>query len=538
MSNNSNDKNHINMGLENNIAHVIYDSCKTLDKTAYFFKDTTMSYRELFEKSACLTQAFQRLGIEQNDRIIVCLNDSPAIPITLLAAMAMGAIPVVINPTLSEEGYAHIFTDSNAKLTVCEQGNLISVYKVNHDITLASDRNIVVQDIYPVSDEAPQPRQENLFLFDEKLSTCVQGKQDFTPVPLAADHAALWQYTSGTTGQPKAVKHVAKTFVYGNEFFAIDTYGLNEEDVIYSCAKMFFGYGLGASFFTPLLCNAAAVLEPALPANDGLIAKNILKYQPTFFYAVPSIYQALLENAAKLKAIISKTMTCISAGAHLPAELIYRWRDAFGHYIYNGIGASEVGYTFVCNSPSSIKPGTTGKPVAGYTTRLIESNTPDAYILCVKGPYLTLGYHNHPEQTQEKFDNGWYITGDVFTVDEDGYYTYQGREDDLFKINGLWVSPLNIEQNLANAVKAVKECALVPTLDTNGLGITHLQLVIEDTAVQGWEEDTSAVIEEVKTWLHNHCAHHEIPSNIDIIDTMPRNANGKVLRNKLKNDCL
>ena len=523
---------------------------KDLAKVAYYCNTEQLSYRELFNRSASLAQGMRRIGIKNRQRVLICLYDTPAVSEAFLAALSIGAIPVVINPRFSRTSFEHVLQDSAAGLVLCEHDNLA----VLDELCQASAHQplLMLQDSYgtPGLQVADKIDVSHLHLSDFINEVDVP----FEFVQIDPSDAAFWQYTSGTTGKPKGVQHASATMLANTHAFATQTHGFNESDVFYSAAKMFFGYGFGASFFFPLLLGASCVLDPFMPSSDITVLRNIALHRPTVFFGAPALYASLLNHVERIKPCLPPRFTCISAGSSLPQAIFEKWQAALGMPIYDGIGATEMGHIFIANRAGQVKTGATGTPLPGYevvlakregTLLVPQQDANEASgILCVRGPHANLGYWNHPKATQEKFISGaaiaqqsassedakacWYVTGDLFTRDADGFYTYRGREDDLFKSNGIWVEPLAIENALLLKVADLLECALVPCQDDQELTYPVLYCVFNQKTVSRQD-----AILAVKAALPGICEKHSQPREVLVLEGLPRNDNGKISRNAL-----
>ena len=560
-----------------NLAEIITGG-KNPAKVAYYCNTQQVSYRDLFNRAASLAQGMRAIGVAKRQRVLICLYDTPAISEAFLAALSIGAIPVVVNPRFSRASFEHVLHDSAARLVLGENDNLALLDAL---CQLAPHNPVLMlQDSYGTP---------GLQIAD-KLDATHLHLSDFVKaldVPFAFERigeldAAFWQYTSGTTGKPKAVQHASRTMLANTDAFARQTHGLGEHDIFYSAAKMFFGYGFGASFFFPLLLGASAVLDPFMPSNDFTVLRHIGLYRPSVFFGAPAIYAALLNHVERIKPCLPGQFTCISAGSSLPQAIFDKWQAAFGLNIYDGIGATEMGHIFIANRAGQVKSGATGIPIAGYDVALLtreegqlRPGSGDGGILCVRGPHPDLGYWNRPQATQEKFiadpfgndatvggqqnrnqagnhdaenpvenqagsrditpisisleytdcNQGWYVTGDLFSRDADGFYTYRGREDDLFKSNGIWVEPLAIENALLLQVPNLLECALVPKSDEQELVYPVLYCVFNPNTPSRRES-----ILAVKAALATICDKHSLPREILLLDALPRNDNGKISR--------
>jgi len=504
-----------------NLARCLYDSCADFDKTLYFYKEEKVSFGQFYQIVANISR-YLTSTYKKNDRILIALYDSPVLAELFVGALDAGMIPVVINPNVSAHTLSYMLEDSEAVSVVCEKNRILLFERV------ASEKKGERVDV--IENDLTDFQDDQAALRAGRLSALVRGSHKMQFVDRCSTDAAFWQYTSGTTGNPKAVQHVAKTMIENAHNYAYKAMGINDSDRLFSAAKMFFGYGMGASLFFPLLLNTSCVLNDTMPMSDILVVKIFEKYKPTVFFGNPAIFSSLLQKVDFVKRYFYSDMRFVSAGAPLPSVIFEGWKRSFGTSIYDGIGATEMGHIFISNSKGFVKAGATGRPVDGYQVRLDNWSDSEGFgVLAVKGPHINMGYWNSPKKNEQKFVDGWYITGDLFQVDADGYYYYCGREDDLFKINGIWVSPLNIESEILSAVPEVKECALCA--EENSLGISEpvLYVSLRDDA-----DDLGAIETLLMDWMFDNCDPHERAKGVLFVDAMPRNDNGKVVRAKLR----
>jgi acyl-coenzyme A synthetase/AMP-(fatty) acid ligase len=368
------------------------------------------------------------------------------------------------------------------------------------------------------------------------LSKCHNSHDTVECVESESQDIVFWQYTSGTTGKPKAVMHTAYGMLANTELYADRTLGIGPGDTLYSVAKMFFAYGLGNNLFFPLLLGATAILDREWPTLMS-VADNISKYRPSVFFGVPAMYQMLLGNKDKLNRIaISAPRTYVSAGAALPASLFERWQKLTDKKILDGLGATEVGHIFLANDRETARPSATGKAIPGYEFRIEDTNgnqvaMGDQGVLWVRGPSICAGYRQNqkkPDTTKERFQHGWYRTGDMYSCDADGYYYCHGREDDLFKVKGRWIVPAEIESLVCTEFSDVIEAVLIPVNDRDGL--TQAVLVLR-TALN--EAKAHILSEQIAGFLRHKVEQFKNPSAIHFVADFPRNDNGKLLRKAL-----
>jgi 4-hydroxybenzoate-CoA ligase len=348
-----------------------------------------------------------------------------------------------------------------------------------------------------------------------------------------SDEVAFWLYTSGSTGDPKGVKHVHSSLMATAKLFGQGVLNIGENDVVHSAAKLFFAYGLGNAITFPLSVGATAVLWPPRPTPDGVF-EIMRKHRPTIFYGVPSLYTALLAHPAIGKGAGSNRLRlCVSAGEALPAHIGERWREVVGVDVLDGIGSTELLQTFLSNRPGEIRYGSTGKPVPGYDTRIVdelghELGPQEIGELIVRGPSAGEGYWNQRAKSRRTFVGEWTYTGDKYRRDADGYYYYCGRTDDMFKVSGMWVSPFDVEAALLSHA-AVLEAAVIGKEDSDGLVKPKAFIVLK----QGVAAD-EMLLDALKAHVKQSAGPWKYPRWIDVCTNLPRTATGKIQRFKLR----
>jgi 4-hydroxybenzoate-CoA ligase len=355
--------------------------------------------------------------------------------------------------------------------------------------------------------------------------------------PTVSDEVAFWLYTSGSTGEPKGVKHVHTNLMATAKFFGQGVLGITEDDVVHSASKLFFAYGLGNAMSFPLSVGATAVLWPHRPTPEGVF-EIMRRYRPTIFYGVPSLYTALLAHKDICKGAGSDRLRiCVSAGEALPAHIGEHWRDVTGVDVLDGLGSTELLQTFLSNRPGDIRYGSTGKPVPGYETRIVDEHGRDVPTgeigeLIVRGPSAGEGYWNQRAKSRRTFAGEWTHTGDKYRRDAEGYYYYCGRTDDMFKVSGMWVSPFDVEAALTSH-EAVLEAAVIGKADADGLIKPKAFIVLKN----GYAAD-DGLLEKLKIHVKEKAGPWKFPRWIELRDTLPRTATGKIQRFKLRDEDL
>jgi benzoate-CoA ligase len=355
--------------------------------------------------------------------------------------------------------------------------------------------------------------------------------EDYT-APTTRDDIAFWLYTSGSTGKPKGAVHVHASLRLTNDLYAAPILGLTQDDVCYSVAKLFFAYGLGNALTFPMSVGATTVLMGERPTPEA-VAALLRAHAVTVFYGVPTFYAGFLASEAAPPRSAVKFRRCVSAGEALPSDVSRRWSERYGCDILDGIGSTEMLHIFLTNRPGDVKYGTTGKPVPGYEVKLVDDDGApvkqgDMGELLIRGPSSAVMYWNNREQSRRAFLGEWTRSGDKYRRDEDGYYVYCGRNDDMLKVSGLYVSPFEVEAALQSHA-AVLESAVVGWLDEEGL-IKPKAFVVLKPAQTASDQLARTLQDHVKAQL----APFKYPRWIEFRDELPKTATGKIQRFKLR----
>jgi benzoate-CoA ligase len=354
----------------------------------------------------------------------------------------------------------------------------------------------------------------------------------FDPAPTTRDDACFWLYSSGSTGTPKGTVHVHSSMIATAELYGRPVLGIREDDVAFSAAKLFFAYGLGNSLSFPLAAGATAVLMAERP-TPAAVFDRLKAHRPTIFYGVPTLYAAMLAAPTLPRRDEVATRVCVSAGEALPADIGRRWTEHFGVEVLDGIGSTEMLHIFLSNRPGEVRYGTSGKAVPGYRLRVVNEQGEDAALgevgdLLVAGPSAAAGYWNNRERTRTTFLGEWTRTGDKYTCDADGYYTYGGRSDDMLKVGGIFVSPFEVEAALLTH-QDVLEAAVVGIPDDSQL-IKPKAYIVTKTGVQG----TPALADALKQHVKDRLAPYKYPRWVEFVPELPKTATGKIQRFKLR----
>jgi len=362
-------------------------------------------------------------------------------------------------------------------------------------------------------------------------SWMAEGESDFAPVATHTDDPAFWLYSSGSTGLPKAVIHRHTNIAATARHYAWPILGIVEHDVVFSSTKMFHAYGLGNNLTFPLSVGATSVYLTGRPTPDALL-ERVATHRPSLFFSVPALYTAVLAHPDFDKTDWSSVRLGISAAEPLPPETWRRFHERTEIEILDGLGSTEMLHIYCSNRAGEAKPGTSGSPVDGYELEirdpegtLIEDD--DAGELWVKGPSALIGYWHQVERTKSKLVGEWFASGDRYHRDVDGHYVYEGRVDDMMKIGGLWVSPIEIENRLMEH-EAVSEAAVV-RVEIEDTSRIHAFVILKEGADE-------PEIAELQEWCKKTLLGYQYPHFVDFVDDLPRTTTGKIQRFKLRTD--
>ncbi|MFZ4806651.1 MAG: benzoate-CoA ligase family protein [Hyphomicrobiaceae bacterium] len=489
------------------------------DKTAFIDPARTLTYAELAAESGRMASLLTSFGIMRESRVALLLLDTVDFPIAFWGAIKAGVVPVALNTLLNSEQYGYILDDSRARALIVSAPLLAVVQPILGQ--LPSLTHVIVS-----GGEAPA--------FGFSLAKELADQPVATRIaPTAADEVAFWLYSSGSTGMPKGVRHVHTSMMETARLYGQAVLGITADDVVFSAAKLFFAYGLGNGMSFPLAAGATTVLLPERPTPDRVL-QTLKTHQPTVFFGVPTLYTAMLAAPDTTPANGSARLRlCVSAGEALPAEIGKGWKARMGVDILDGVGSTEMLHIYVSNRRDDIRYGTSGKPVPGYDIRLIDESgapTPVGEVgeMIVKGPTAAEGYWNQREKSRRTFEGEWMRTGDKYTCDADGYYTYAGRTDDMFKVSGIWVSPFEVESALVGH-EAVLEAAVVPHEDGDGLLKPKAFVVLKSGRAP--EAGLDVQLQEL---VKSKAGPWKYPRWVTYVEALPKTATGKIQRFKLR----
>ncbi|MCP1334927.1 benzoate-CoA ligase family protein [Futiania mangrovi] len=489
-------------------------------KAAFDDGRRVLSFSDLDRDTRRLACALAGLGLQRGDRILLLQHDTVDFPVCFLGALRGGFVPVPVNVRATPDDIAYMLSDSGARALIC-------------DATLwpAAGPGAAASPVlaHRILAGAAAPGPGTLTLGDLLAS----GDPDAPSAATQGSDVGFWLYTSGTTGRPKGVMHRHASLIRTADRFAVATLGIGPDDVLFSAPKMFFAYGLGNSLTFPLATGATALLDPEKP-DPARIGSLMAQKRPTVFFAVPTLYAMMLAHGALPEKGQHALRFCISAGEALPVALHERVRDRLGVEVLDGLGSTEMLQTFLSNRPGDVRPGTSGKPVAGYRLRLLDElgqpigEAGRIGMLEVAGPSSAVGYWGDEARTRATFRPPWTRTGDAYRRDADGYYVHCGRIDDMMKVGGIYVSPLEVEAVLATH-PGVAEVAVAGWRDADGLEKPKAFIVPRDPATAG-----PALAEALQALARQRLAPYKYPRWVEFVQTIPRTVTGKVQRYRLR----
>jgi benzoate-CoA ligase len=478
-------------------------------KLAYIDDAGSCTYAELAERVERAADVLLSMELRREERIAIAMLDSADWVALFLGAIKAGIVPVAMNTLLTARDYEYQLRDSRARALFVSE----PLQKNFEGIKCPDLRHVV-----------PHAR------FKELLSTAT-SKTDAAAT--TRDDMCFWLYSSGSTGAPKGTVHLHSHLIATAELYAKPVLGIRESDLVFSAAKLFFAYGLGNALTFPMAVGATTVLMAERPTPDAVF-KRLVEKQPTIFYGVPTLYGALLASPAFPKKEQVNLRICVSAGEALPEGLGKRWTERTGVEILDGIGSTEMLHIFISNRPGEVRYGTTGKPVPGYRVRLVDdqgnviTKPGELGELQISGPTSAIMYWNQRERSKDTFQGPWTRSGDKYSFDEQGYYTYGGRSDDMLKVGGIYVSPVEVEAALITH-EAVLEAAVVGMEDEDKLVKPKALVVLKPGNIPD-ERLKAALQQHVKDKL----APYKYPRWIEFLSELPKTATGKIQRFKLR----
>ena len=499
------------------------------NKIVFTDPQRTLSYGELQAATCRFGRGLQQLGLRPESRVVLLMLDTIDFPVAFWGAIRAGILPVPLNTLLTPEQYAYMLEDSRAEAIVISAPLTKAIEPILDRLTYL--RRVVIA-AGSGDGRAPAIGRLETHRFADVLNA---GGPEAWTAPTVGDEVAFWLYSSGSTGAPKGVKHVHSSLMATARLYGKGVLDFAPHDLVFSAAKLFFAYGLGNSMSFPMSVGASAVLVPDRPSPD-LVLDVLRRHRPTLFFGVPTLYAGLLAHKDIGRGAGSDRLRlCVSAGEALPPHIAERWREIVGVDILDGIGSTEMLHIFLSNRPGDVRYGTTGKPVPGYEAKIVaedghELGAGEVGELLIRGPTAAEGYWNQRAKSQRTFAGEWTHTGDKYICDEDGYYHYCGRTDDMFKVSGVWVSPFEVEAALVSH-DAVLEAAVIGKEDRDGLVKPKAFLVLKS----GIEVD-ERLFEVLKAHVKDRAGVWKYPRWFEVRADLPKTATGKIQRFKLREE--
>lgn len=484
-------------------------------KTAIYYDDQKITYQEVFEKVNRTGNALRDLGIEIENRVLLILPDSPEFAYSFFGAIKIGAVAVPTNPWMFAKDYGYLINDSRARAIVVHESVLPEIEKIWNNTPFLK-RVIVVG----AARGKALSYAEVIANASEKLDAEKTTKDD----------VCFWGYTSGSTGSPKGAVHLQHDMITITDLFVKPVLGMSGHDLCFSASKMFFSYGLGNSLYFPFRFGASTVLWPEKPDPEKIL-QVVEKYRPTFFFSVPTLYARFLRVQKKYD--LSSLRICLSSGEPLPPALFHQWKDSTGLELLDVVGSTEAAHDFLANRPGRAKAGSSGEVTPAFEAKIVDDDGRELPIgqvgnLMVKGDANSPYYWNKHEQTKRTMQGEWLKTGDTYYCDGEGYYWYCGRSDDMMKVGGLWVSPIEIENTLMEH-PAVLESGVIGDTDADGLLKPKAFVLLKSEFKPSPELHL-----ELQNHVKSKLAPYKYPRWVEFVEDLPKTVTGKIQRFRLR----
>ncbi len=516
------------------------------EKVAIECGDDRVTYRQLFELVNRVGNALKNLHVRSEERVFLLLLDTPEFAASFFGAIKIGAVPVPVNTLLKPADYEFLLNNSRARIVIVSNSLFPILQAIPGEHLRYVEKFVLVG-----SEERPGAESHDSSAFESRsfescsfesflFESCSfkswirESSIDLDAARTSKDDTAFWLYSSGSTGRPKACVHLQHDMVVCAERYAKAILQVTENDRLFSVAKLFFAYGLGNGLYFSLAVGATSILLPG-PPKPHTIFDVVKRFRPTLFFSVPSSYAKLLAHVpeAGYTPDFSSVRHAISAGECLPAAIYHRFKERFGVEILDAIGSSEALHVFIANRPGVVRPGSSGTIIPGFDARIVDENNQPVVPgemgdLIIKTDAACACYWNQHERTKDTISGHWLRTGDRYYQDAEGYFWYAGRSDDMLKVSGTWVSPVEIENQLLEHPH-VQEAAVVGRKDEDGLVKTVACVVLRDG-----ESGSAEVALELQQFVLERLPVFKRPHRIEFFSELPKTATGKLQRYRLR----
>ncbi len=508
-----------------NASAILFDNLAAgrADKTAIVCGERSVPYGELCDAAARAGNGLRRMGLARGGRVLMLLDDTPEYAAAIFGAIRAGFVPVLVNTLSPAELVGYFLQDSGAEAAIVDAR---FTALLGHESARASRLRQVVVVGDGVTDSVP------LVTVERWASWLASQPARLDCADTGRDEMAFWMYSSGSTGRPKGVVHLQHDPAYTYQSYGRSVLGIREHDVVFSPPKIFFAYGFGNSLTFPFSVGATTVLLSGRPDPEAVFA-TIERRRPTLFFGLPTLYNSLVAHPGSDERDLSSLRLCLSAAEPLSSELFHEWRRRYGLAIVEGLGSTEALHIYLSNRPERQTLGASGMRVPGYELRLTDVEghpvaKGESGILWVRGDSQAPCYWNRPDKTAETMREGWIYTGDRFRENEEGFYSFEGRADDLVKVSGQWVYPVEVERCLAEH-PAIHECAVLAVEDANRL--TTLKAFV---ALRPGEHANAAMTRELQDFVKRRLLPYKYPRHVEYLERLPKTGTDKIDRQRLR----
>ena len=488
------------------------------ERPAIFFEDQTYNYHQVLEKVNRSANMLEGLGVEMENRVMLLVRDCPELIFSFLGAIKFGAVPIPTNILMKSQDFLHVLNDSRAKVLIVDSVFLPEIEKILDQAAFC--KKIVV---LGGEDHGHLP-------FDRLMG---QASAEFKAADTTRDDTAFWLYSGRNPEVLMGAVHHHSHMVYCTEAYAKGILNMTQEDRVLG-SFLFFAYGLGNSVYFPFAVGGSTVLINHRPTPD-LMSDDLIRYRPTLFFTVPTLLSAIADykktcrEERKDLPPVDSLRACISSAEILSVEVYHRFKEEFGVEVLDGTGSTEICHIFLSNRFGHVKSGSTGKAVPGYAVRLIDEDGQPVSKgqighLLVSGGSTASAYWNMREETRDNMLGEWFVTGDRYLEDEEGFYYFRGRSDDMLRVGGKWLAPQEVE-NALNQHPAVEESAVVGRQDKDDLVKPYAFVVLRPD-----HSPSDQLEKEIKEFVKEKIALYKYPRWVDFIEALPKTSGGKVQR--------